>query len=447
MKAADDQLLHITALKSSCDDDFKEMIVTMGTLNRVALGQNLNSVLLALIPMIALMGNAPADIALVLVILAFFGTHWMQVKEFIGSRFLQLSVLFWAWLLFCSVVSKFPDHSFQDSLPWIRFPLYAFALSQILAADKGRAMRVFIAAAMLGTLIEIGFLLHEYSTNPAEIARLRGTFSKLMPGWYLVCFGLVSVLVALQSLRIKLTWPFHRVATVVFFLVTTVGVIITGEVMNTAAYLGTVLIFLVLRPFEGRRSLFLIFGGALLVILALVTVVWVDAALYQRLMVSAMKRLPWMASSDYNLPWTTGVTMAIENPFFGVGPKNFNLYCLSLKDAGTLEAILHVTECQWHPHNLYLQILSEAGVTGLILFVLLAGYICKLAYRHSLATLWADNIPLILAFTLFFPIQTYSQAFGQSKNFFMWTVIGFVLGKIRAELVSTSSSTDQPIAL
>jgi O-antigen ligase len=164
-------------------------------------------------------------------------------------------------------------------------------------------------------------------------------------------------------------------------------------------------------------------------------------------MVSAIKRLPWMASSDYNLPWTTGVTMAIENPLYGVGPKNFNLYCLSLKDSGTLEAILHVTECQWHPHNLYLQILSETGVPGLMLFGLLAFYIGLQAYRHSLATHWADNIPLILAFALFFPVQTYSQAFGQSKNFFVWTVIGFVLGKIRAELAANTSSRDPSIAL
>jgi ammonia channel protein AmtB len=89
--------------------------------------------------------------------------------------------------------------------------------------------------------------------------------------------------------------------------------------------------------------------------------------------------------------------------------------------------------------------LAETGVLGLILFGLIAGYLGLLAYRQSLASRWADNIPLILVFVLFFPIQTYSQAFGQSKNFFVWTVIGFVLGKIRAELTEREPSSNSSI--
>ena len=419
--------------------------MTLGIFDRHRIGQNINSALIALIPIMAMIGNAIADITLVLIILAFLATYWAQAKSFLGSRFLQLAFLFWAWMLFCSLISLFPSHSFQDSLPWIRFPLFAFALSYSLAADQGRAMRIFIAAAIFGTLVESGFLFRELIADPHAIARLHGTFNKLIPGWYMVCFGLISVLVVLQELRSKIASPWRRLAAIAFFIVTTTGVLITGEVMNTAVYLGTILIFLIARPFEGRRSLGVMIGGIVLVVLVLLAVVWFDPLLYERLMVSALKRLPWMASSDYHLPWTTGVTMAIENPFFGVGPKNFNLYCLSLKDAGTLETILHVSQCQWHPHNLYLQILAETGVLGLILFGLIAGYLGLLAYRQSLASRWADNIPLILVFVLFFPIQTYSQAFGQSKNFFVWTVIGFVLGKIRAELTEREPSSNSSI--
>ena len=126
--------------------------------------------------------------------------------------------------------------------------------------------------------------------------------------------------------------------------------------------------------------------------------------------------------------------MAIENPLFGVGPKNFNLYCLSLKQAGTLEAVLHVTECQWHPHNLWLQVGSEAGVPGLILFSMLTIYLIHAAYHYSKTKLWDNNVPLILTLVLFFPIQTYSQAFGQSKNFYFWTLVGFSLLLIRQNL-------------
>lgn len=401
------------------------------------LGKALGLVILALIPIAALTGNAPPDIALVLTVLIFFGIHWRELPYFLSSRFLQLAVLFWVWILICSALSKFPGHSFQDSLPWIRFPLYAFALSHLLSQQPSNNLKIFIGFCIAGTLIEVGFLYHEYivaMSDTRHVVRLYGTFSKPIPGWYLVCFGLISILALLQRLWVAPSSFFYKFCVILFFVLTTTGVLITGEVMNSAFYIGTLILFFVTRPLRGQNALVIIAGGLFVLLVILAGVLWVDPALYNRLVIGAIRRLPWMASSDYHLPWKTGITMAFENPLIGVGPKNFNLYCLSLKDIGTLEATLHVSECQWHPHNLYLQILAETGVPGLIIFVGLVGYLLRLAIQASRALNWRDNLAVILIFVLFFPIQTYSQAFGQAKNFFVWTVVGFALSRIRQAL-------------
>ena len=402
-----------------------------------------------LLPIASLAGNAAADIALVVNVVVLLALSGGNFKSFLHSTFLRLSFAFWGWILICSAVSLSPSHSFQDSLPWIRFPLYAFAISQFLTSKKSIHMRFFVGAAILGSLIEAGFLFREYALAAlSDIpnlnhVRLYGTFSKPIPGWYLVCFGLIGAMSALQLLKANNVSHLKRFSAIAFFIITTLAVVLTGEVMNTVVYTAAILLFLFLRPIEEWKNAVLIGGGTVVIAAILGSVIWLDPALHQRLMISAIKRLPWLASSDYNLAWTTGVTMAVENPLFGVGPKNFNLYCLSLKEAGSLEAILRVTECQWHPHNLYLQIASEGGIIGLLLFALIAGYLFVIAYRHSIAALWQDNIPLILTFVLFFPIQTYSQAFGQSKNFYVWTVIGFILAKIREKL-SSVNAYDRP---
>jgi O-antigen ligase len=122
----------------------------------------------------------------------------------------------------------------------------------------------------------------------------------------------------------------------------------------------------------------------------------------------------------------SAMATAFENPVFGVGPKNFSLYCLKLKEA-RLETALNLSDCGWHAHNLYLGISSEAGLVGLGLFIPLARYCVRLAFRYSLEREWQDNVPIILMFVLFFPIQTYSHAFGQSKNFHFWTMLAFAL--------------------
>ena len=47
------------------------------------------------------------------------------------------------------------------------------------------------------------------------------------------------------------------------------------------------------------------------------------------------------------------INLFFENPFFGIGPKNFK----NVIDAG------------WHPHNYSFQILAEVGIIGFVIFI------------------------------------------------------------------------------
>ena len=390
--------------------------------------------LIILLPITALFGNAPADIALVLVTVCFIISTVNEWRQLVNSHFLQLSAIFWVWILICSSVSGFPLHSFQDSLSWIRLPLYAFALSQLLNRKNGTYLFYFIGAAIFGTLVELSFIFYEYSFARSELARLHGTFEKLIAGWYLSCFGLISIFWYFEKLKQEKYSIIAWALILIFTIMTSIGVLITGEIMTTLFFFGSFILYFLIRKSYSLKTLGLMAIGCIILIGVGFFVGSKDPLLQERLIHSISTRLPWMASSDYNLPWTTGIAMAIENPIFGVGPKNFNLYCLNLKQTGTLDAILHVQDCQWHPHNLWLQIASETGIPGLILFSLLATYLIYSAYQHSQARHWTTNVPLILTIVVFFPIQTYSQAFGQSKNFYVWTMLGFSLLMIRQNL-------------
>ena len=391
-------------------------------------------VTVTLLPIASLAGNAAADIALVVNVVLFLALSGGNFKSFFQSSFLRLAFAFWGWILICSAVSAFRSHSFQDSLPWIRFPLYAFALSHLLGKNSGRNLNYFIGAAMFGTLIELVFMLYEYLFIRGQYARLHGTFGKLIAGWYLTCFSLIAIFWCLEKLRHGIVNRRIAIAICLFTAAVGYGVIISGEIMSTLFFFGSLFLYFVIRNSYSLKTLSLMASGLVAIAVGAIIVSVRDPLLQERLIHSITTRLPWMPSSDYNLPWTTGVTMAIENPLFGVGPKNFNLYCLSLKQAGTLEALLRVTECQWHPHNLYLQVADETGLLGLIIFTVIAAHLIRLAYRHSKANQWMSNVPLIVMAVIFFPIQTYSQAFGQSKNFYLWTLIGFALFLIRRQL-------------
>ena len=68
-------------------------------------------------------------------------------------------------------------------------------------------------------------------------------------------------------------------------------------------------------------------------------------------------------SSHHTEHYITALRMFKDNIFFGVGVKNFRIKCKESK--------YRVTEssCSTHPHNSYVQLLSETGIFGLIYFL------------------------------------------------------------------------------
>ena len=68
--------------------------------------------------------------------------------------------------------------------------------------------------------------------------------------------------------------------------------------------------------------------------------------------------------------------MFLDNKILGVGIKNFRNFCKLDKYNKNVQS------CSSHPHNTYIQVLSETGIIGFgfLLFILL--YFCKYLLRH-----------------------------------------------------------------
>ena len=403
-------------------------------LSSMSTSEKLNLITIGLLPILALMGNAIADIGLVLVVLVFLGTSGSAIKRYPKSWLLRLSFIFWIWILICSSASPFPAHSFQDSLPWIRFPLYAFALSLILLQGDGRHFKVFIAACVIGTMIEFSFLISEYYIFHHGGMRLFGTFQKLMPGWYMMTFGLIAILYFFKFTKIQnINW-YDLFGMAFFFVATSYGLLITGELMSTGLFLTAIILyFLVIKNLELKRIAGIMAGLTTFLTLFAV-VVLNENDIRERVYDALMTRLPWLSTSDYGQPLRAGYNIALLHPLFGVGPKNTFAYCTMLNDQGLMVNLLHVTACPWHPHNLYLQIAAESGVIGLLLFSALALYLVGQSVIHFVRNKAGNNLAIILIPLAFFPLQSYSQAFGQSRNFYFWTIVGFALFVIRSHL-------------
>ena len=126
--------------------------------------------------------------------------------------------------------------------------------------------------------------------------------------------------------------------------------------------------------------------------------------------------------------------MYYQNPFFGVGPKNFRIKCKEPE-----YFVEHA--CSTHPHNTYLQLLSETGtffaLVILIFFFILPMYLLIRTFINLLSN--KSNI-LIFKYFIIVSIVINFMPFIPSGNFFnnwisivYFFPIGFLINTLKQE--------------
>ena len=141
-------------------------------------------------------------------------------------------------------------------------------------------------------------------------------------------------------------------------------------------------------------------------------------------------------SIQHQVIYQTAFKIFLDYPFFGIGPKMFREVCKQKKYQFKVEEDLSVNGCQLHPHNSYIQLLSETGIVGVIPVIFLLILIIKRFINHAffmiskktklLLTDYQINLYACLLITLF-PFVPTGNLFGNWINVIYFLPIGFLL--------------------
>ena len=137
------------------------------------------------------------------------------------------------------------------------------------------------------------------------------------------------------------------------------------------------------------------------------------------------KYLPF--SEHHELHYITAIKMFIDKPILGHGPKLFRKKC-------ALDKYFIENGCSTHPHNTYIQLLSETGFIGFIfiftIFIYFLYFFFKMFLFNKITNKYDSIIylPVLLSLFPFFPTGSF---FNNWLNVLYYFPIGIMIWKLK----------------
>ena len=384
------------------------------------------------LPLLLIFFRGVGDITLLIIGLTFLyrsynlnNWGWLKQKWFI------FSLIFWAYLLLInSPLSTNPSESFFYSLAFIRWPLFAMALSIWLLRDDNSRKKFIIALFFTLSFIIIdtwwqyifGFDLLGNPGYP-DIARLTGPFrDNPVPGIFMARYLFLLLYLGYFIKYIQIP----KKNTSFIFLILLLGILsiyITGERMALIIFISGASIVSIGLFLQYKKIRKYILFSIFLVIILLVISQQAFPELNYRMIHDLSHKLSNFGSSDYMLVFKSAYAVWIENPILGAGFHQYRDACIGLGYWGSGGGVC------FHPHNITLELLSDTGVIGFLLYFVLIGSIAYSCFKPLFQK--RDWLLLSLSFTLlfvsFFPLIAGISLFNNWIGSTIWLLVGWAL--------------------
>jgi O-antigen ligase len=288
-------------------------------------------------------------------------------------------IIFFIFCIYCILVSIFVAKnkmlSFESSLFYFRIGVFACLIWYLIDQNK-KILTYFYYALILcfSTLIVDGYIQFFFGINIIGLSksgvRISSFFGdELILGSYLS--RLFPLLFALFVMKEKKQLELYSM-TILFILLS--GLIyISGERAAFFLYvLSYIFIIIFLENFAKLKIILSVLS------LILILVLTFNFSQVKNRMVSdptnTMKKSIFTLEHDSLI--RTAYKMFLDKPIFGHGPKMFRIICKDEKYA------TGITPCMTHPHNFYVQLLAETGITGFSFLFIAFAYVLYCAYRQ-----------------------------------------------------------------
>ncbi|NQW06942.1 MAG: O-antigen ligase family protein [Candidatus Pelagibacter sp.] len=392
-----------------------------------------------LLPVLLTYSRSIADLTIVLVGGLFLFKSYQEKKwEWTGDKWFIAAVIFCLYcILINSPLSIKPFESLAYSIFFIRWPIFAMALVYWILNDKYSFKKFIIA--MIFVLIFIIFDTWWQYFSGSDIfgyesyapGRLTGPFrSHLYVGAWIAKLAVLPPLIIIIYDHFKPSLNQKKIITSSFILMMLafLTVYISGERM-ALLLITTSVIFYLLGIFLSKDSpKGIIFGAFILCLICIILFANHYPGVTDRAIYSTVEKIINWKQSDYGLVWRSAYDVWMQSPITGVGLHKYREACNALGTYGTLGDNAGPGVC-FHPHNISLELLSETGVIGFILFFSMVAtlFISQLKDFFLKGEYLKFSLIFSTLFTCFLPIASSTSFFSNKYASIIWLLIGAIL--------------------
>ena len=349
-------------------------------------------------------------------------------------------LVFYLLILISSLLSDYFSYSLSKSIVFIRFIFFGLFFYQIFTININylskylKGILIVIIFLIIDTFIQLFFGKDIFGLEPISKGRLSGPFGdELILGSFLFVFS------SIYSLSVKIhDWKFF-----IYLLLCLAVITLTGERIALIKFIffHTALLFFLFKQNKIKINLKQLMF--LLSTLLIISSLFFKSNLMDRHIEFVNKFVPgsknFILYSGHYSHFVSSMAIFKDKPITGTGFRSFRKDCknynnyfnfdnvylidsVNLTKSDKIKIIdsLNRNICSTHPHNFYLEILSEIGILGFFSFMMLLIYVYRKLSHSDLK---------IFFLVYFFPFVSTSSIF-HGKNTFLFVFIIILLSLI-----------------
>lgn len=387
--------------------------------------------LISILPLALLFGTFVSEVIIFLISIIFLIKSYIEKEwKWIKSIELKFLIVIWFYLILNAVLANSISLAMSRGLFFLRFILLAFAISETFKNEKFKKLIcTFWLTIIIITFLDIYFefffgrnILGNISDYQGRISSFTGKELKI--GHYMLAIFLIPFSYFIdKNQNVKINF-------ILLFILSLVlsSIIATGERSNTirAIFCYFTLIFLLKNNYFFFTKYIILFLSLILLYLGINNVNKIKSR-YVEIIENAHEPISLLKESLHGAHYSAAWKIFKNYPYFGVGNKNFRIEC---QKQIYLDQDYKYTKsrCTTHPHQIYLELLSELGILGSLLIITFVTFVVTksmyLYFKNYNLIILAPSLYVISIFIPFLPSGSFFTSFGATL---FWLNIGVIL--------------------